>query len=241
MKPSRITPSKPITLPIGSSACAIMLRSIVSPTLIFASIHMINPAGAATETARRSTKSTFSLTVCPIIFKNCGRLKGGSSSTKEDASPFKTVFVNTFDESNVIIMENAMNANSIAADTNVFLEKNIAITAIRRGNAPPTLWQLLWLKTVIFSSKLLLTPTQFCTTQTKSNILEKDTISNAQNSQNSREFRSHRCKYGNLDKPNRNTNIGVNYICLCSITISPHRKNDYAQKMSHQLLYSYVK
>ena len=143
MNARRITPSSPIKLPSGSRKSAITLRSIELPTFMFASTHITSPAGAATATARSRTKKTFSFTVCHIIFKNCGFLYGGSSRTKEDASPFRIVFVKANEDSIVAAIDEAIKLSNTKADSKLFFVKNIAVIAINKGNTPPTLRKLL--------------------------------------------------------------------------------------------------
>ena len=58
--------------------------------------HITAPAGAATITALPKTFKVRSNTERTSTFINCGFLKGGSSSVKEEASPFKSVRDNSF-------------------------------------------------------------------------------------------------------------------------------------------------
>lgn len=135
-----ITPSIPTNLPTGSSTSAILQSKVVSATWMFASTHMIKPAGAATTTALSKTNIIFSRMVSPIKVNILGFLYGGISRTNELETPFKTVDVSTFDEANVTSIETAIIPKSIIAESTLFLQKNIDIIAIIKGNTPPILW-----------------------------------------------------------------------------------------------------
>ena len=113
------------------------------PLKIFVSTQIIKPAGAATATARSRTKSTFSLIVSPISLSTFGLRYGGSSIIYELLTPFKTVDVSSLEHAKVISIDTAIMASSIIADKKLLLTKNMDIIAIKSGNTPPTLRQLL--------------------------------------------------------------------------------------------------
>lgn len=143
MKARSKTPSSPVSLPIGSRASDIWESMLASPMFILENSQIIRPAGAATQTARSSTNRTFSLILIQIVFMNCGLRYGGISITNELLTPFSTVLLSILDEIIVIASERHKNANNIKAATPLFSLKNILIIAIKRGNTPPTLRQLL--------------------------------------------------------------------------------------------------
>ena len=138
----RITPSSPIRRANGSKNPVQWLSRLMPSTLTLASSQIISPAGAATITARLSTKSVLSNSERTSIFPICGRLYGGSSRAKEEGYPFKIVLESIFDTNKVINMPNMIKLVNIAVDitelkdTATLPAKNMVIMAISVGNRP---------------------------------------------------------------------------------------------------------
>jgi len=100
---------------------------------------MIIPDGKATTTARRSTNRVLSksdlTSICPI----CGRRYGGSSSAKDDGTPFKRVTDKSLEAVNDAKTEITTNKERKTAET-AFAEpvpaKNIHMRHIKNGKRP---------------------------------------------------------------------------------------------------------
>ena len=71
---------------------------LVSYNFTFAINHMINPAGAATETALPRTNNARSNIERVITFVICGFRYGGNSRVYDEGTPFSNV-----DESNLVV------------------------------------------------------------------------------------------------------------------------------------------
>ena len=127
----------------GSRKSAHTESRLAFPTWIFASSHIISPAGAATAAARRSTKSVLSNIERTIILPICGRRYGGSSKLNEDGMPFSRVFERMREMNSVIATPNTITPVSISVETidlagpSAAPAKNIVIIAMSVGNAPP--------------------------------------------------------------------------------------------------------
>lgn len=143
IKAMRITPSKPIHLAKGSNNPAQHDSTLTSPIIIFAASQMISPAGAATAAALASTNNVLSKMERTIILPTCGLRYGGSSSVKDDGTPFKIVTESAFDTIKVMATPSrTKKVSNNAAATDRPIEppamKNIDIIAISVGNAPPS-------------------------------------------------------------------------------------------------------
>ena len=85
---------------------------------MFALIHIISPAGAATAAARPSTKSVRSNTERTITLPICGRRYGGSSSVNDEGTPRSIVFESREHAAKVAKTDRTMSAVSRAAPAN---------------------------------------------------------------------------------------------------------------------------
>ncbi len=116
IKAISIIPSRPISRANGSRKSAQIFNIDTESICTFAIIQIINPAGAATDTARPKTKSVLSKTDRAITLLICGFLNGGSSSEKDDGTPFKHVFVRIFDTKSVMKIPKQITAVKIKVD-----------------------------------------------------------------------------------------------------------------------------
>ena len=105
-------------------------------------IQIIAPAGAATATALPKTNKVLSNSERTIVFKICGFLYGGSSSTNPDCSPFNIVTESTLDITSVIKTQKTIIPINNAATSSELLSvnavpaKNMSSNAIIVGNRP---------------------------------------------------------------------------------------------------------
>ena len=84
IKAKSMVPSSPIVLANGSRSEDTEESNVFPPIVIFANIHIIRPAGAATAAALPRTKSVLSKMERTITLKKSGFLYGGSSRVKEE-------------------------------------------------------------------------------------------------------------------------------------------------------------
>ena len=85
---------------------------------MFAVIHIISPAGAATAAARPSTNSVRSKIERTMTLPICGRRYGGSSSVKDDGTPRRIVFESREQAANVMRTDRTISSVSRAAPAN---------------------------------------------------------------------------------------------------------------------------
>lgn len=116
IKASSMTPSIPMTWANGSRNPEQCARSVASPTEILAISQMMSPAGAATTIARPRTNRVLSKIERTITFPICGFRYGGSSSVKEEGTPFNTVADRIFEIRSVMSTPRTMTPARIAAD-----------------------------------------------------------------------------------------------------------------------------
>ncbi len=115
---SSMTPSIPITRAKGSKNPEQCARSVASPTEMFAISQIIRPAGAATAMARPSTNKVSSKMERTMTFPICGFRYGGSSSVKEEGTPFNTVADKIFEIRSVMSTPSTMTPARIARGQN---------------------------------------------------------------------------------------------------------------------------
>ena len=144
IKASKITPSIPIKRAKGSKNEEQCVKMVVPPIEIFAISHIMSPVGAAITIALPRTKRVRSNIERTITFPTCGRLYGGSSSVKEEGTPFNNVLDKNLDDINVsvtpriIITVNKTVDRKEEDNPTVMPVKNMVIIAIRVGNLPPS-------------------------------------------------------------------------------------------------------
>lgn len=138
----KIYPSRPNDFAKGSIKLAAEDKMLISPINIFAIIHIINPAGIATNTARPKTNNVLSRMDRTMIFPTCGFLYGGNSRVKLEGIPLRNVLDSNLEIINVITTPNMIILVRINADI-IDLNgpesdptKNMAITEISMGNLP---------------------------------------------------------------------------------------------------------
>ena len=137
-----MTPSIPKSFANGSKNEEQCAKSDISPIDMFAIIHIIKPAGAATHTARPRTNSVLSNMERTMTFPICGLRYGGSSNVNEEGNPFNIVFDKNFDAAKVIATPRTITPVKSAAEIKVAPApadaptKNIDIIAIKVGKRP---------------------------------------------------------------------------------------------------------
>ncbi len=138
---SIITPSIPSALPMGSSAVAIKDRRVSPSILQYPSSQSTMPAGAATTTARPSTKRVRSSNERMSTSPTFGFRNGGNSSTKDEGIPLRMVLDNIFALRSVITTPSTINPVSKMADkilptTPEVKTKNMLMSKINVGKRP---------------------------------------------------------------------------------------------------------
>ena len=136
-----IVPSSPMALANGSRIADVLLSRVSPPMVMFANIHIISPAGAATAAALPKTNRVLSRIERTITRKKSGFLYGGSSRVKEDGCPFKIVLDKMVDTRKVTKIPSITKPVKISvdkSDENLLPLKiiNIVIREIRVGNLP---------------------------------------------------------------------------------------------------------
>ena len=111
---------------------------------MFANSHIRIPAGAAIATALPRTNKVLSKIERTKTFTNCGLLYGGSSNTKDEGIPLRSVLESILDIISVIIIPITTTKTTASVDKiddqtpNAVPAINIEAIVIKKGNLPVT-------------------------------------------------------------------------------------------------------